>query len=203
MVQHNTIDHTGIPGVGGSSGLVLLEQHTASASASLDFTSFISSTYDEYLLEGVALTPATDGTNLGMRVGTGGGPTYATTDYYGTMRHGAGAIASTPGTPNGGSSNGTTTQADAPGDRVMIAKVVNELDTGYGHASFSLRLCLPQSTAKMKPIFGTATWHDGTQVFMVMIGYLYGSTTALTAVRFLYSSGNIASGTVRAYGLAK
>lgn len=203
MVQHSAIDHTGITGVGGG-GLALLETRTASASATLDFATFISSTYDEYMIEGVALTPATDGADLLMRVGTGGGPTYDSgNNYYGTLRHGAGALASTPGTPNGGSSNGIMTQADAPGSAIMLAKVINELDTGYGHASFSLRLCIPQSTAKMKPIYGTATWHNGTEVFMAMFGYLYASTTALTAVRFLMSSGNIASGVIRAYGIAK
>lgn len=198
MVAHSAISHAGITGI----GMSLLSTQTASASATLDFTGIFSSTYDEYLFEGVALRPATDGTNLGMRVGTGGGPTYLTTDYYGTMRHGAGALAATPGTPNGGSSNGTTTQADAPGDRIMIAKVVDN-DSGFGQASFSLRVCIPQSATQMKHVYGNAIWHDGTQVFMVMVGYLVATTTALTAVRFLMASGNITSGVVRAYGIMK
>ncbi len=37
--------------IGGGGGLVLVEQHTASSSAQLDFTSFYSTDYDEYLIE--------------------------------------------------------------------------------------------------------------------------------------------------------
>lgn len=183
-----------------SGGLVLLNTQTASASASLDFTTVISSTYDEYVFEGVAVRPATNGTNLTMLMGTGGGPTYDTAgNYYGTNRTGVGAS----GAPaSGGSSNGATTQADAPGTSIMVGEVVAN-DAAYGQTSFSLRLTIPQSATQHKHIYGNAVWHNGTEVFMVMVGYLYASVTAVTAVRFIMAAGNITSGVIRAYGIAK
>ena len=69
------------PSGGGGGALVLLEQHTASASATLDFTSCISSTYDDYLVEGLSLVPATNAVNFTMQVSTDGGSTWASTTY--------------------------------------------------------------------------------------------------------------------------
>src|SRR6185503_12648476 len=65
----------------GSSGLVLLEQHTASSSATLDFTS-ISGTYDEYEIHFVNIVPATNNVSFQMRMGTGAGPTYDSGNNY-------------------------------------------------------------------------------------------------------------------------
>ena len=58
------------PGSGGA--LVLLEQHTASASATLDFTTFISSTYDDYIFTFLDVRNATDNQGFFAQVGTGG-----------------------------------------------------------------------------------------------------------------------------------
>ena len=64
-----------IPPIGTSNGLVLLEQHTASSSATLDFTASITSAYDDYLIELVNVVPATNTVDLYMRVSTDGGST--------------------------------------------------------------------------------------------------------------------------------
>ena len=61
---------------GGSGALTLLEQHTASASSSLDFTTAITSTYDEYLIEFVGIVPATDAVEMQLRMSTNGGSSY-------------------------------------------------------------------------------------------------------------------------------
>ncbi len=176
---------------GGSGALVLLEQHTASASASLDFTTFISSTYDEYLIEGVGVVPATNAVNLVMRVGTGGGPTYDTTNYNGSLR-----------TDTGHNTGAAKTNNDAPGASFMVCKTIAN-NAGYGQVSFSLRLTNPQSTSLHKHIYGMAMWHDGSEVYSGRALCLVSLTTALTAVQFFMSSGNIASGVIRAYGVAK
>ena len=46
--------------VGGGGSLVLLESHTASASATLDFTSFVNAAYDNYMIEIVGLVRKND-----------------------------------------------------------------------------------------------------------------------------------------------
>ena len=68
---------------------MLLEQHTASNSATLDFTACISSAYDEYRIEFVALVPATNNVDLWLLVSTDGGSTFdSTSGHYdwATMR---------------------------------------------------------------------------------------------------------------------
>src|SRR3990167_3675422 len=49
-------------------GLVFIESKTASASATIDFTSGLTSTYDEYLISMINVVPATDSDLLRMRV---------------------------------------------------------------------------------------------------------------------------------------
>lgn len=204
MVQHASIDHTGITGSGGGA-LVFLQKQDASSSAQLDFTSIFSATYDEYMFEGVALAPATNAVNLLWRAGTGGGPTYDTGgNYYCALRSGTGtvSVSGATGTPQQGSSNGAITNADAAATSMMLAKTIAN-NAGYGLVSFTLRLINPQSASNMKHNYGNSVWHNGTEVFMANVGGLYASTTAMTAVRFFMSSGNIASGSIRCYGIVK
>jgi hypothetical protein len=184
---------------GGGGGLVLLASLTASASATLDFTTrnaagqsgaIFQSDFDEYQIDGINLAPATNGVDLQCKVGTGGGPTYAGgTDYFSSM--------------NGfGSSGGSVQYNAASTAQWTIARTLSN-GANYGNASFSIRLAAPQDTASMKYYHGTIVYHDGTQVYPRVLGGLWALTTTLTAVRFLMSSGNIASGKIRIYGIAK
>ncbi len=61
-----------------------LEEHAASASASLVFTTCITSAYDTYVIELRNILPATDGASLLMRVSTDGGSTYDSSGIYDT-----------------------------------------------------------------------------------------------------------------------
>lgn len=176
----------------GGGALVLLEQHTATNTATLDFTTFISSTYDEYMIELVNLLFVTDGTDFLMRMGTGAGPTYDTGNNYsydGFVWR-SGASATFGGTAQNhialddtgaGIDNGTTT------------------DTLNG----SFRIYNLQS-ANWKPLIGNTEYRNNSaNRVAIMLRAAYESTTAVTALRFLAASGNISSGTIRAYGIAK
>ena len=61
----------------------LLEEHTASSSATLDFTTAITSAYDIYQFEFINIIPATNGALFNMRVSTDGGSTYDAGANYG------------------------------------------------------------------------------------------------------------------------
>jgi hypothetical protein len=52
---------TDFAGIAGGGTLVLLSTQTASASASISFTTGIDSTYDEYIFKFINIHPATDG----------------------------------------------------------------------------------------------------------------------------------------------
>lgn len=177
---------------GGSAGaLVFLEAHTASASATLDFTSFISSTYDTYMFKFVTIVPATSTAILNMRMGTGGGPTYDTGGNYGTQlfRHSFNASALS------GADSGATS----------IALTTAWLSAGNHPIAGSLELYDPQNTSWFKWVSGKFVYPDSgiSNMAVSEMGGEYLVATAVTAVRFYMSSGNITSGTIRVYGVAK
>jgi hypothetical protein len=184
-------DHT-VTGLGGGA-LVLLEQHSASSSATLDFTSFISADYDEYVFEMVNLVPATNAVNLYVRMGTGGGPTWDSGSNYSYADYRF--VASVASGVGGGTSQ---TQ--------IILNDSTDTVSNSSNTAVSGRFSLfdPQTTGNHKRIRGELAWGNSSAIFEGndFIG-LYQSTTAVTGIRFLFSSGNIASGTIRVYGVAK
>lgn len=178
-----------IPG-GGSSALVLLESHTASASATLDFTAFVNSAlYDDYLFVVSGLVAATNNVDLYMRVSTNGGSSYAAggSDY-----HTAVFAWASSGTANTG---GTT-------DRIMVRNTGEMSNATTASVNGWVRLHVPHSTALHKRVDGEFSYYTVNTV-RAIIGATYLSTTAVNAFRFLFSSGNIASGSIRVYGIAK
>lgn len=176
---------------GGAAGaLTFLEAHTASTSATLDFTTFISSTYDNYLIEIVNLHLATNNVNFLMRVGTGGGPTYDTGSNYAWSSW----RMSNSGQAGGGSAGTTSFGIDGSGG------ILNSANYGL---SGTITLFDPQA-ATYKRIIGHLSYHDASSApLSSFLTGAYLSTTALTAIRFLASSGNITDGTIRIYGYAK
>lgn len=174
-----------------SAGLVLLQTQTASSSAALSFTSSISSTFDEYLIEFLNVLPATDGVTLYLRVSTDGGATYVSTGSYSYM-----AYRFDSGTAGPGGATGATA--------IVLAET-----NGIGSSSAfglvgSIRLFDPGSSSAHKAINGNIFFRNsaGTRITHVVSG-AYEANTAVNAFQFLMSSGNIASGTIRVYGIAK
>lgn len=171
--------------------LVLREQHAASSSAALNFTTCISSAYDEYLIELVNVIPATNATVLWMQFSTNGGSSYDASAIYDYTA----GYAYSGGVGVGGSATNST--------KVLIIDAVSN-SGNYGVVG-SLRLLSPGSTALYKQVIGNAMRSDASGLGLVLIsmGGAYKSATAVNAFRFLMDSGNIASGTIRVYGIAK
>lgn len=179
-------------GAGTPSGsLILLEQHTAAASASLDFTSFVSSTYDDYVCRATSIILSTSTADFNVQVGTGAGPTWDTAanyewaDFSSNQSGATGAV---------GSAGGTAF--------TLYGSLGNSANTGTLRAT--LDIADPQNAATWKSftwqsagLSSASNWsqHTGSAA--------YKSTTALTGIRFLPSSGTITSGTIRCYGVAK
>ncbi len=177
---------------GGAAGaLVLLEQHDAAGGvASLDFTSFISSTYDEYMIDGVGIQPANNGVGFTCQVGTGGGPTYDTGSNYIYM-------------VDGRTSGDADYHAAGTAGAMYIGFTLSNSGTD-GFVSFSIRLAALQSTGLVKSFHGTAVQKNTTAYAIINIGGIWvTSGTAVTAIRFLMETGNIVAGIIRAYGIAK
>jgi hypothetical protein len=172
-------------------GLVLVEQHTASVSASLDFTTCITSTYDEYQIELIHVRPATNNSNLYLRMSTDGGATYDSTNLYGWANWAYRATAS------GVSAGGLVGQID-----LTPANVSNS--ASWGGASGTIKLFNPLGSY-YKQYGGKMTFFGESEQYLLggeVVGY-YQNASPVNAFRFLYSAGNITSGTIRCYGIKK
>lgn len=175
---------------GSSGSYVFISSATASSSATIDFTG-LSSTYSEYVIEMENVVPSTDATTLYLLYGTGGTPTYETTSYHcdALTIYSAGTYS------DDGVTNGSQIQ-------LSITGATFTLGNGTGEAwSGSIKLIMPSGGLRTHGTY-TASNYTNSPVY----GYVAGSfwrdnATAVTALRFKMSSGNLSSGTFRLYGI--
>lgn len=164
----------------GRSKVVVLQDQTASGAATIDTTIG----YDDTEItriehELIDIVPQTDTADLWCRVGTGAGPTYASgaSDYmWQFQRATSGAVAS-----------GVADDADSE-----IHLALN-LGTGTGESlSGFASIRVPSGTAVYKPIKWSLGHLNATPAGITAEGSAhYAATTAITAMRFLCSTGNI------------
>jgi Concanavalin A-like lectin/glucanases superfamily len=179
-------------GAAAAPGIVLVEQHTASTSAELDFTTCISSTYDEYDIEVNQIIPATNGANITLQVSTNGGSSYDTGSNYSWAVFGF-------------SNSGSAVSGNQGDTSIGLANIV------YNGSNYSLsgtyKLFNPGGSIYKQMAGHYEAVNNGdvgaAQAEGHIIGGKYKSTTAVNAFRILASSGNLTSGTVRCYGVAK
>src|SRR5262245_47109695 len=174
-----------------SSGLRFIKTQTASSSSSIDFVNGVSSvvfdaTYDSYQIEISNAVPASPDVEFWLRVGTGGGPTYQTTSY----------LQAITGLTSGGATRSRSGQTDA----IRLAAdagangSVND-DAGNG-VSATVYLDGPPTSSTAKFVRVSSAWRDNTGVTIVTQHGCgsWDSSTALTGIRFMFETGNIASG---------
>lgn len=180
---------TGATGTNGGD-LILLQTLTASASASLDFASWYSSTYDDYEIHFSNIVPASNSV-LYVRVSENGGSSYISTNSYTWLA-------------TGGWGTSTSYSAGEAAVNAIRAREVNTtLGTG-GSYNGRLRIINPAGTSVYKIFQGELQWIDNT-LGIVTASWtgIYNSTNAINALQVLMASGNITSGTVRIYGISK
>lgn len=180
---------------GSGGGLVLLAVATANNSATVDFTSNIDSTYEEYIISGTSIIPATDGQALHLRTSSDGGSNFdaGASDYEWN-----GLQITTTG----------VTQSNSTGDTEIDFTVGNGFgfgnQTGEG-MNVIVRLMDPSDTALNTAVrfdaFGS-TSTNGDPRFGIGSGFR-ATAQAVNAVRFLFGAGNISSGEFRLYGVAR
>jgi len=172
-------------------GMVFLASSDASSNATLDFTEFGASLYDAYIFVLSNVIPATDNASLGLRTSSDGGSTFdsGSSDYVYYS-----AIGKAGQTLSESSSAGTT--------RLPITEGVS---TGAGNdgASGSVLIAGPH-LAKTTAVQWDMSYVSGTvaEIFSINKGGGQRTSSAdVDAVRFLFSSGNIESGTITMYGM--
>lgn len=179
------------PGSGAGSGLVLLSEQIASGGASLDFTSVITSLYDEYLLEVVNLVPATDGGVLWLRISSDNGATWKNSNYSWIEY----VVNTTASLGNFGSSSDAKIQ------------LTGDVDSdGITPANGFLRIFNPLSTVSEFACQGQFNYmqrFNGLRTKVEIAGWHNTAADATDAIQLLFDTGNVASGVARLYGLAK
>jgi hypothetical protein len=174
--------------VGGGGALVLLDAQTASADASLDFTTGFSSTYDTYLLMVGDIVPATDGANLLLRFSIDGGSSFISSSYQYAIRNFFSDAFD--GEDNSTSANG-----------IPVAQALGNNTGEHWNANiwcFNLQGGLYKSV-RFDGCGYIANPLSGAQHGMG----IYGTASVVDALQLIMSAGNITSGWARLYGVAK
>lgn len=174
--------------VGAESGMQLLETKTISNSATVDFTTGFSSSFDAYVLIGTKVVPQTDATDLYFRASTDGGSNYLATNEY-----------------NWGDDRITAGVEGIGGaDSAAQIRLALSLGTGTGeHANFTLWLHNLSDTSVYKTLGGPIEYFNSTPAFVTArVGGIVRTTSAINAIRLLQSSGNI-NGIFSLYGIRK
>jgi hypothetical protein len=175
--------------------MVLISSQTASASASISFTTGINSTYKEYQFWCINCHPATNDVFLTFNLSTDGGSNYNVTKTTTSFI----AYNNEAGTDSGLQYQGTSDLAQSTSFQILTEGIGNSNDD---QGSGILQLFNPASTTYVKHFIGNFEKSQGTGYAVNNYTAGYGNTTsAINAVQFKMSSGNIDDGTILMYGI--
>lgn len=185
-------------GGGGTGGLVFLDSQTASNSATIDFTSVITGTYNNYWLIFSGVVPATNTASLTMVVSTDNGSSWITANgsYAAGIRYCA------------YNSSSFSNDNDALERFILLSSELSDtagtgvsgtgtiFNTGNGGYFAITGLCVFNGSSSGG---GTTGWFGD--------GYDSGGggsgQIGVNAIRFLMTSGNISTGTFSLFGIAE
>ena len=190
-------DVTSFDNAASTATLVLLSTQTASASATISFTTGLDSTYDEYIFKFINCHPATDTVKLQFNGSTDSGSNYnvtkTTTFFYAGHNE---------------ADNNTFLSYEVALDLAQstsfqpISDVIGNANDKS--ASGTLTLFSPSSTTYVKHFIATTNVlsHNDISINSYVAGY-FNTTSAVNAIRFEMSSGNIDDGIIKLYGVKK
>ncbi|MDD9727222.1 hypothetical protein PVV74_17310 [Roseovarius sp. SK2] len=176
----------------GGGGLVFLASSDLSSDATSDFTAFDAGLYDAYEFVFQNIIPATDDVDFTFLSSTDGGSTWDDTsgDYdFGCIILRSGTVFDTD-SGNAASIALTGTGALTIGNT-----------SGYPGLSGRLFVPGPHLAKKTQFLWNTSFYDPSGNLVMLTGSGLRQSEADVNAVRFLCSSGNIASGTITMYGM--
>jgi hypothetical protein len=186
---------TSLPSSISGGALNLISTQTASASATIDFTSGIDDTYDSYVFKFINIHPETDGTHLqvGFRDGSTAYDATMTTTFF---RAGH------------AEDDGETYLAYRTDSDLAQSTSTQRLGIFIGSdndqcCSGELKLFNPSSTTFVKHFIARTsnTYYVDYHQDEYIAGYC-NVTAAIDGVQFSMSSGNIDSGTIKMYGVS-
>ena len=190
LIDNGALD-AGVP----TGNLILLSTQTASASASISFTSGLDSTYDSYIFKFIDIHPSSDNTNFQVNFRKSGDVTFTatkTTTHFRTYNF----------ENNAASGLGYQTGFDlaqSTGSQNLMPNVGNDNDQC---CVGTLQLFNPSSTTFVKHfIFRGSRSHQNDYATEDYAAGYCNVTPAITGVQFSFLNGNIDSGTIKMYGV--
>lgn len=176
------------------SSLVLIQAQTASASAAIDFTTGIGSTYDEYLVVFSNVVPATDDAQITLQVSEDGGSTWKTTSGdYGVAY-------------NVGTEGAINTAVGSAATTAIPLTFSTSSTASTGGTSGEVKFFKPSGTVAHKHfVFDSyfARTSSAQNGRVTGAGRYKATVNAINAIRFIETAGNIASGGFYLYGVKK
>jgi hypothetical protein len=197
ITNASVADVTSFANASGGGTLVLLSTQTASASATISFTTGLDSTYDEYQFKFINVRPASDQQNLSFQVDTGTNTNYnqtMTTSFFYAYHNEADTATSLQYVGGYDQAQGTSFQNLTE----AIGNVSDENTCGV------LSFYNPSSSTYVKHFIARTQTLEGTGYSSdsYCAGYV-NTTTAITRVQFKMTSGDIADGIIKLYGVKK
>lgn len=169
-------------------GWAPLSTVTASASATVDLETTIDSTYNTYAVVISGLLPVTDNVTLWVRLKSSGSYQSGATNYYWTRL----IILTT-----------TSVSNDTSGDAQI--EIASNIDNDSDKPMSGIFFIDSPSSASLKK---NCRWDvaslvsaSSNQSITIGSGLYNANNNAITGIRFMYSSGNIASGTFTLFGI--
>jgi hypothetical protein len=175
--------------------MVLLSSQTASSSASISFTTGIDSTYKEYQFYFIDIHPQNNNVNFTFNMSTDGGSNYNVTKTTTTFRtfHNESDASANLQYDDGND------LAQSTSDQFISVSVGNENDES---TAGTLTLFNPASTVFVKHFISRfSDVHEQPALIDWYTAGYANTTSAVNAVRFQMSSGNIDDGTILMYGI--
>jgi hypothetical protein len=189
------IDNGALDSAVPTGALTLLSTQTASSSASISFTSGIDSTYDSYVFKFINIHPATDNTDFMFNASIDNGSNYNVTKTTTTFQ----AYHNEAGNDQALNYDTSDDLAQSTNFQQLLKNLGTDNDQ---NSSGYMQLFNPSSTTFVKHFIanGNSYNYNDYSNNNFTAGY-FNTTSAIDAVRFQMSSGNIDDGIIKLYGV--
>jgi hypothetical protein len=192
-------DVTSFDNAASNATLVLLSTQTASASATISFTTGLDSTYDEYIFKFINIHPSSDSNTFQFQGSTDGGSNYGvniTSTFFRAYHDEADT-----GTGLEYITNSDLAQSTSFQPINQLNDLGSDNDQNLGG---TLTLFNPSSTTYVKHFINTINYsHPSDYSLNTFLAGYFNTTSAINAIQFKMASGNIDDGIIKLYGVKK
>ena len=187
---------TSVPsGVGGGS-MNLISTQTASSSSTISFTSGIDSTYKEYIFKFIDIHPSSDNVEFSFNGSADGGSNYnvtKTTTVFNAYHNEADSATDV----------GYRTFEDLAQSTAFQTFQIDYGADNDQNGVGTLHLFDPSNTTFVKHFISrSSNYHNADYAIDCYVAGYFNTTSAIDAIQFKMSSGNIDSGTIKLYGIS-